>query len=116
MEFDIQKYLVENKLTRNSANRSLQEDVDDDEKEPSKAAVKGNEKQFRGLDKKKKQLEKLKAQVKAIMDQHKDSSGTIPRNRMDNYKKAVGKLPQTIKTLKAQIEKMENPHLDDEED
>ena len=94
-----------------------------DEKEPSKAAVKGSEKQFRGLDKKKKQLQKLRDQINAIKHQFGIVDGKFPTTGMESrdqkikqdYAKVVGKIPQEIKALKAQIDKMENPHLDSEE-
>jgi hypothetical protein len=117
--FDLKKYLENNRLMRED-----EFDSEEFEKEPTKGAVKGSEKVFRGLDKKKKELKTLRDQVRAIQKQFGVVDGKLPvtgvRTKDDqvkkNYIKMIGNLPQKIKTLKAQIDKMENPHLDLDQD
>lgn len=78
MSFDIQKYLVENGLTRNSSNRK-KEDL----------------------------LQDLRDQLRAIQDQFgfvdgkppKTGVGTKDDRVLKNYERVVGNLPQRIKDL-----------------
>ena len=96
--FDLKKYLNSNRLVR-----------EEDE---------------RVLDKKKQELKKLRDQVRAIQKEFGVVDGKLPITGVktkddqvkNNYIKVIGKLPQKIKALKAQIEKMENPHLDLDQD
>lgn len=78
MSFDIQKYLIEKGLTRNSSKRK-QEDL----------------------------LQDLRDQLRAIQDQFgfvdgkppKTGVGTRDDQVLKNYERVVGKLPQRIKDL-----------------
>lgn len=115
MSFNLEKYLVENNLTIISKIREEQED----ELEPSKDDLKQSEKDFRGLDKKRKELKDLQSKVKAIIAKHteKGPDGKLTLKNVGAYKKEVGNMPDRIKLLKQQIDKVENPKLDsDEED
>jgi len=115
MSFNLEKYLTENNLTIIS---KIREDVGDD-LEPSKADLKQSEKDFRGLDKKKKELQDLQTQVKAVLAKYTERApdGTLKLKDVAGYKQAVGNLPDRIKLLKKQIDQVENPKLDsDEED
>lgn len=115
MSFNLEKYLTENNLTIISR---IREDVDQ-EVEPSKADLKQSEKDFRGLDKKKKELQDLQQQVKQILAKYTERApdGTLKLKDVSGYKQAVGNIPDRIKLLKKQIDQVENPKLDsDEED
>lgn len=115
MSFDLQKYLTENNLTLIS---KIREEVDD-EVEPSKDDLKSDEKSFRGIDKKKKEFATLQAQMKAILSKHavRKPDGTLTVKDVAGYKKEVGNIPDKLKLLKKQIDQVENPKLDsDEED
>lgn len=89
MDFDLKKYLVENKITRNS-NRIVKEDFESD----------------------KKKLEKLKAQVAAIKTQFGVQDGQLPKTGVEgrdekvkqDYIRMIGNLPKEIKALKAKVE------------
>lgn len=116
MSFNLERYLTENNLTIISR---IREEVDSQEIEPSKADLKQSEKDFRGLDKKKKELQDLQAQVKAILAKYTERApdGTLKLKDVAGYKNAVGNIPDRIKLLKKQIDQVENPKLDsDEED
>ncbi len=115
MSFNLEKYLTENNLTIIS---KIREDAGDD-LEPSKADLKQSEKDFRGLDKKKKELQDLQKQVKQILAKYTERApdGTLKLKDVGGYKQAVGNIPDRIKLLKKQIDQVENPKLDsDEED
>jgi hypothetical protein len=115
MSFNLEKYLTENNLTIISKIRKEAED----DIEPSKTDLKKSEKDFRGLDKKKKELQNLQAQVKSILAKYteRDANGILKLKDVGGYKKAVGNIPDRIKLLKQQIDQVENPKLDsDEED
>lgn len=115
MSFNLEKYLVENNLTIISKIREEEEQ----DLEPSKADLKQSEKDFRGLDKKRKELEDLQSKVKAIIAKHteKGPDGKLTLKNVGAYKQEVGNMPDRIKLLKQQIDKVENPKLDsDEED
>ena len=115
MIFNLEKYLVENNLTIIS---KIREEVDQDA-EPNKSDLKQSEKDFRSLDKKKKEYQDLQAKVKAIIAKHteKGANGNIKLKDVAAYKKAVGNMPDRLKLLKKQIDTIENPNLSsDEED
>jgi hypothetical protein len=115
MSFNLEKYLTENNLTIISR---IREEAEDDI-EPSTIDLKKSEKDFRGLDKKKKELQNLQAQVKSILAKYteRDTDGNLKLKDVGGYKKAVGNIPDRIKLLKQQIDQVENPKLDsDEED
>lgn len=156
MIFDIQKFLVENKLTKRSrldedamtktdaeqiemSNEEGDEDMfdptsadpyggeynvskygtkmeplstgstRDDDKEPGETSVK--------MDRPTKNLHTKEVKLKALEDQ-KDAllmqlkSGQIG---LDQYKAAIGNIPAQIKKLRADIEQMMAPGIDDEE-
>jgi len=92
MSFDIQRYLIEKGLTRNSRNRKLQEY----EKEDT--------------------LQGLRDQLRAIQDQFGFVDGKLPKTGVGtkddqivkNYEKVVGDLPQRIKDLEAKKSKDSN--------
>ena len=115
MSFNLEKYLVENNLTIISKIREEMED----EVEPSSSDLKQSEKDFRGLDKKRKELADLQTKVKAIIAKYTDRGpdGKLTLKNVGEYKKEVGNMPDRIKLLKRQIDQVENPKLDsDEED
>lgn len=115
MSFNLEKYLTENNLTIISR---IREEVED-EVEPSKSDLKQSEKDFRDIDKKKKELKALQDQVKALLAKYTERAldGTLKLKDVAAYKTAVGNIPDRIKLLKKQIDQVENPKLDsDEED
>lgn len=115
MSFNLEKYLVENNLTIISKIRE-EEEI---ESEPTSSDLKQSEKDFRGLDKKKKELKDLQSKVKAIIAKHteKGPDGKLTLKNVGSYKQEVGNMPDRIKLLKQQIDKVENPKIDsDEED
>jgi hypothetical protein len=115
MSFNLRKYLVENNLTIISKIR----EEEDMEVEPSKDDLKKSEKDFRSIDKKKKELANLQQQVKTILAKYTERGpdGNLKLKDVAGYKNAVGNIPDRIKLLKAQIDAVENPKLDsDEED
>ena len=115
MSFNLERYLTENNLTIISRIREEAED----EVEPSKADLKQSEKDFRGIDKKKKELKSLQDQVKQILAKYTERApdGTLKLKDVAGYKTAAGNIPDRIKLLKKQIDQVENPKLDsDEED
>ena len=63
MSFNLKRYLTENNLTIISKIR----EEDEGDIEPSQTDLKQSEKDFRGLDKKKKEYADLQAKVKAII-------------------------------------------------
>ena len=115
MSFNLEKYLVENNLTIISKIR----EEEDTEVEPSKDDLKQSEKDFRSIDKKKKELANLQQQVKIILAKYTERGpdGNLKLKDVAGYKNAVGNIPDRIKLLKKQIDQVENPKLDsDEED
>lgn len=115
MSFNLEKYLVENNLTIISKIREEEEQ----DLEPSKADLKQSEKDFRSIDKKKKELANLQQQVKTILAKYTERGpdGNLKLKDVAGYKNAVGNIPDRIKLLKVQIDTVENPKLDsDEED
>ena len=115
MSFNLEKYLTENNLTIISKIREEAEE----ELEPSKDDLKQSEKDFRGLDKKKKEYAELQAKVKTIIAKYaeKGPNGNLTLKDVTAYKKEVGNIPDRLKLLKKQIDAVENPKLDsDEED
>jgi hypothetical protein len=114
--FNIQKYLTENNLTIISKIREeAEEDLQD--QEPTKADLKSTEKDFKDLDKKKKEYADLQAKVKAIISKHtvKASDGSLKLKDVAGYKIAVGNMPDRLKLLKQQIDAIEQPKLDQDE-
>jgi hypothetical protein len=115
MSFNLEKYLTENNLTIISKIR----EVDEDEAEPSAEDIKSSEKDFRTIDKKKKEYADLQAKVKAIIANHTERGpdGNLKLKDIASYKREVGNMPDRLKLLKKQIDQVENPKLDsDEED
>jgi len=114
MSFNLRKYLVENNLTIISKIR----EEEDMEVEPSKDDLKQSEKDFRSIDKKKKELANLQKQVKTILAKYTERGpdDNLKLKDVAGYKNAVGNIPDRIKLLKAQIETIENPKLDSNEE
>ena len=118
MSFDLQKYLIENNLTL-MGRRRISEDVDPDETpEPTKDDMKSTDKEMKGLDKDKKKLAQLQAQAKDIIFKYtKDTpQGRKLKGSIEDYKKAIGTIPDQIKQLKKKVDAVENPKAEDEED
>lgn len=115
MSFHLQKYLTENNLTLIT---KIREDVDIDSEEPSKSDLKKSEKDFKGLYKKKQEYADLQSKVKAIIAKYtvKGPDGNLKLKDVGAYKKAVGNIPDRLKLLKKQIDAVENPSQEDEED
>lgn len=116
MPFNLQNYLVENNLTLISR---IREEEEDQEVEPTKADLKSSEISFRNIDKKKKEYATLQAKVKSIIAKYteKSSDGSLKLKDVGGYKKEVGNIPDRLKLLKQQIDQVENPKLNsDEED
>ena len=115
MSFNLQKYLTENNLTLIS---KIREDIDVDSEGPSKSDLKKSEKDFKGLHKKKQEYADLQKKVKDIIGKYtvKGPDGNLKLKDVAGYKKAVGNMPDRIKLLKKQIDAVENPNQDDEED
>lgn len=144
MEFNIQKYLIKNKLTGQSQMRESDNtgqilqtgeempggDDDDYEEEPEdswNAAEAGDEEDYEeepssqdvakpepvlsGIHKKQSQLQALEAQKDALLMQYK--SGQLG---LDQYKEAIGNIPNQIKKLRADIEKATTVTTDDGSD
>ena len=115
MSFNLKRYLTENNLTIISKIR----EEDEGDIEPSPTDRKQSEKEFRVLDKKKKEYADLQAKVKAIIAKYavKGPDGNIKLKDVGAYKTEVGNMPDRLKLLKKQIDAVENPKLDsDEED
>ncbi len=139
MEFNLPKYLSENKLTHQSFvreeddvldvspelsqdepevdldepeddwNKAEPEDSDDFEKEPSAKDIK-EPAELTGVQKKQADLKKLTDYKDSLLMQYK--SGQLG---LDQYKELIGNIPQQIKKLKGQIEKAMTVTLGDEE-
>lgn len=139
MEFNIKKYLVENKLTTQSNlneddNTDLtldvdgneednedefgddeeddwnkpEEDSEDFEQEPTTTDVQSDEPD---LAKKQAELKTLEDKKDALLMQLKSNIISL-----DQYRDAIGNIPQDIKRLRADIEKAMNVSVDDEEE
>jgi hypothetical protein len=115
MSFNLQKYLTENNLTIIS---KIREDISEEDQEPTKDDLKSDEKSFRGIDKKKKEYASLQAQMKAILSKHavRKPDGTLTVKDVAGYKSEVGNIPDRLKLLKKQIDQVENPKLDSDEE
>jgi hypothetical protein len=141
MVFNIQKFLVENKLTKRSRlkedamtktdseqlamndeemfgddgedsyYKDDSEDMGDFEQEPATQDVKKDEPSLSGIHKKQAELKALEDQKDALLMQLK--SGQLG---LDQYKAAIGSIPAQIKKLRADIENEMNVGLDDEEE
>lgn len=141
MVFNIQKFLVENKLTKRSRlkedamtktdseqlamndeemfgddgedsyYKDDSEDMGDFEQEPATQDVKKDEPSLSGIHKKQAELKALEDQKDALLMQLK--SGQLG---LDQYKAAIGSIPAQIKKLRADIESEMNVGLDDEEE
>jgi len=138
MVFNIQKFLSENKLTGQSQMRQEddntgltldldgEETFDDEEetddwnkpetdnsaefeKEPSTKDVKQNDKSLTGIHKKQAELQSLENQKDALLMQLK--SNIIG---LDQYKNAIGNIPDQIKKLRADLDKVMNVTMDDD--
>lgn len=142
MAFNISKFLTENKLTRLSGRMEedneeivddtteTSDDVDDDysmgdpedtwnkpepddsadyEKEPTAKDVSKQEPALSGIHKKQAQLKDLTDKKDMMLMQYK--SGQMG---LDDYKKAIGDIPQQIKRLKDQIDQAMNVSVDDD--
>lgn len=144
MSFNVQKFLVENKLTKRSLleNFELEEDdntgltlgddgddegfEDEDdtddwhkpepddsaqfEKEPTAKDVKKDDPSLSGIHKKQADLKTLEDRKDALLMQLKSNIITL-----DQYKTAIGNIPDHIKKLRADIDKEMNVSIDDEE-
>lgn len=139
MEFNIQEFLTQNKLTgqaqmREEDNTELtmpvgdeeetfddEEEVDDWNKaeddteeyeaEPSTKDVKQGDKSLTGIHKKQADLQDLENQKDALLMQLK--SNIIG---LDQYKQAIGNIPMQIKKLRADLDKTMNVTVDDEDE
>lgn len=113
MSFNLEKYLVENNLTVISKKR---QPLKEDEDQPTAADVQSAEKQIgaKGIDKKIKEFEMLQKQVKAILAKHsyRDPSGALKIKDVAAYKAEVGNMPDRLKALKADIDKVKGVDVD----
>jgi len=109
MSFNLQKYLIENNLTLRSI-------IAIKEEEPSKDDMKDTEKDMRKLDAEKKELDNLKAKVKDIIFKYTVDTpqGRKIKGSIADYKKAIGDIPQKIKTLQKKIDSIENPSQEED--
>lgn len=115
MSFNLEKYLTENNLTIISR---IREDVGMDDEGPSKADLKKTEKGFRDLYKKKQEYADLQKKVKAILAKHaiKGPDGSLKLKDIAAYKKEVGNMPDRLKLLKQQIQQIETPETETDEE
>lgn len=115
MSFNLEKYLTENNLTIIS---KIREDVGEDESGPSKADLKKTDKDFRDLYKKKSKYAELQSQVKKILAKYavKQPDGSLKLKDVAAYKKEVGNLPDQLKLLKQQIQQIETPETETDEE
>jgi hypothetical protein len=113
MSFNLEKYLIENNLTIIS---KIREELEDEE--PSKKDLEPTEKDFKTLDKKKKEYSELQKKVKSIIAKHtvKGSDGNLKLKNITAYKLEAGNIPDRLKLLKKQIEDIETPKLDSDEE
>ena len=116
MSFNLQKYLIENNLTI-IGRRRISEDVDPDETpEPTKDDMKKTDKEVNDLQKNKKELEALQAKAKDIIFKYtKDTpEGRKVKGSIEDYKRAIGDIPNRIKQLKKKIGAVETPSAEEE--
>jgi len=138
MEFNIQKYLIKNKLTgqsqmrendntgqilhtndeegnyeedepEDSWNAPETDDEDDFEQEPAPQDVAQPEPVLSGIHKKQAQLQALEAQKDSLLMQYK--SGQLG---LDQYKEAIGNIPNQIKKLRSDINQAMTVSADDD--
>ena len=142
MEFNIQKFLVENKLTRNSYLREddnteltlhtqndetpdNEDDFEDEEPQDDWNKPEADDSEewdtdytgdttqpepaLSGIRKKQAQLQALEAQKDSLLMQFK--SGQIS---IDQYKEAIGNIPDQIKKLRADVQKAMTVSTDDD--
>lgn len=139
MVFNIKKFLTENKLTGQSQMRKEddntglvmptgdeEETFDDEEetddwnkpepddsaefeKEPSTKDVKQSDKSLTGIHKKQAELQNLENQKDALLMQLKSNIISL-----DQYKEAIGNIPDQIKKLRADLDKAMNVTMDDD--
>lgn len=104
MEFEFKKFLIENKLTPASKLRVLKEEEEEDDldAEPTSKDIKTAGKSTSELAKKQNQLAKLLKAKDEIVFKFKSNEINI-----DQYKQMIGNIPQHIKTLSADIERLE---------
>ena len=114
MEFNYKQFLTKNKLTNQSKVKSLfenkiNEEVDDDEvlDEPNIKDIKPS-KGTDALAKKQYQLATLIKRKDELVSKFKSNEISI-----DQYKEMIGNTPQHIKTLTADIEKLEGGELNE---
>ena len=136
MEFNIQKFLSENKLTGQSQmreedntglvlrtndeegeeyeeepednwNKPEPDDSADYEKEPTKKDIGQAEPELSGIHKKQAQLKSLEAQKDMLLMQLKSNILSL-----DQYKQSIGNVPNQIKKLRADIDKAMNVTVD----
>jgi len=95
MSFNLEKYLTENNLTIIS---KIREDVGEDETGPSKAD--------------------LQKKVKAVLAKYavKQPDGSLKLKDVAAYKKEVGNMPDQLKLLKQQIQQIETPETETDEE
>lgn len=139
MVFNIQKFLTENRLTGQSQMRQEddntglvmptgdeEETFDDEEetddwnkpepddsaefeKEPSAKDVKQGDRSLTGIHKKQAELQSLENQKDALLMQLKGNIISL-----DQYKQAIGNIPDQIKKLRADLDKAMNVTMDDD--
>lgn len=141
MVFNLQKFLIENKLTKrsnlkedamtktdaeqvdmsdeemfgddeeDSYYKDDSDDMGDFEKEPVAQDIKKDEPSLKGIHKKQAELKALEDKKDALLMQLK--SGQLG---LDQYKGAIGNIPAQIKKLRADIDSEMSVGLDDEEE
>lgn len=141
MVFNLQKFLIENKLTKrsnlkedamtktdaeqvdmsdeemfgddeeDSYYKDDSDDMGDFEKEPVAQDIKKDEPSLKGIHKKQAELKALEDKKDALLMQLK--SGQLG---LDQYKDAIGNIPAQIKKLRADIDSEMSVGLDDEEE
>lgn len=101
MEFNYKQFLTENKLTSASRLRPLNEVEEEDsvQDEPTIKPSKGTD----ALAKKQYQLATLLKRKDELVSKFKSNEISI-----DQYKQMIGNIPQHIKTLTADIERLES--------
>jgi hypothetical protein len=137
MEFNIQEFLSNNKLTGQSQmreddntgmvlrtndeegddfeeeepednwNKPEPDDSVDYEKEPTKKDIGQAEPELSGIHKKQAQLKSLEAQKDMLLMQLKSNILSL-----DQYKQSIGNIPNQIKKLRADVDKAMNVSLD----
>jgi hypothetical protein len=103
MAFEFKKFLVENKLTTASKLKVLKEEEEDNlDTEPTSKDITSASKSTSELAKKQNQLAKLLKHKDELVSKFKSNEINI-----DQYKQMIGNIPQHIKTLTADIERLE---------